>query len=325
MPTQIIAEFKEDNSTAGILTNMSTTASSDYRYKPTNSWGFTLDDFSGAAARVGVAVDSGGIPSVFYLGTDGYLRRFASDTQGHWHEDDSEDSSKWPAARDASADFGLAYDASGNRIWVYYYVGDNKMVQVYQSGTNTWDSFTTLSTSSSGSSSSGSGSSSSGSNNTTSSSTSTGGLSSDTKVGLGVGLGLGIPLAAAAVALCFLLRRRQHSRLAKRQQLESQYTNGPGSPGGGSSGSAHHTTAAVSPVTMTTSSPDQNQGYWQDGVWIEKSATHYYAGGLGPGAANHQRGAPLGELPTREERPPVYEMSGQAARHEMPAAGEHYR
>lgn len=316
MPTQIIAELKEDNSTAGILTNMSTTSSSAYTYEHTDSWGFTFDAFSGAAARVGTAVDSGGIPSVFYVGTDGYLRRFAADTQGHWHEDDSEDDSKWPAALNASADFGIAYDASGNRIWLYYHVSEEGIAQVYQSGSNTWDSFSMLSTSSDSSSSSSGSSSSSSSgssgNSTTASTTSTG-LTSDAKVGLGVGLGLGIPLIAAAVALCFLLRRRKQSRLAKRQRLESQYSH---SKHGNSSPT--HTTSPTTPTTAL-SGPDQNQGYWQDGMWIEKSATTYYAGGLGPGA-NTMPGGQLGELPTR---PPVFEMSGNTVAHEMPAAGEH--
>lgn len=83
MPTQIIAELKEDNSTVGILTNMSTTSDSAYRFIATNSWGFTLSSFSATAARLGVSTNSNGIPSVFYIGSDGYLRRFASDTQGH--------------------------------------------------------------------------------------------------------------------------------------------------------------------------------------------------------------------------------------------------
>lgn len=318
MPTQIIAELKEDNTTAGILTNMSTTADSAYTYEHTDSWGFALDDFSDTAARLGVSVDSGGVPSVFYLGTDGYLRRFASDTQGHWHENDSEDDSKWPAAQSGIVDFGIAYDATGNRIWVYYYVGDDKMAQVYQSGSNTWDSYTTLSTypSSSSSNSSGSSGSSSGNNNTGGSSS---GLTSDTKVGLGVGLGLGIPLAAAALALCFfVLRRRKQARIQKRHQLESQYINNSAHNRDGGS-SSYNPNSPGTPTTATTflPGPDQNQGYWQDGQWIEKSATMYYAGGPG---ANRMPREQLGELPTR---PPVYEMPANGTAFEMAAAGEH--
>lgn len=309
MPTQIIAELKSDNSTAGILTNMSTTADSDYNYEHTDSWDFTFDSFSGSDARVGVAVDSGGIPSVFYVGTDGYLRRFASDTQGHWHEDDSEDASKWPVALNGSADFGIAYDANGNRIWIYYHTVDEEiMSQMYQSGSSTWDKFTKLSTSSNSSSSS-TNSTSTSSTPSTSSST---GLASNAKVGLGVGLGLGIPLAAAALASCFVFRRRKQSRLAKRQRLESQYLNSNSHP------NSPHSDSPVTPTTATTlSGPDQNQGYWQDGMWVEKSATAYYPGGPG---ANHMPREQLGELPTKA---PVFEMSGDSVAHEMAAAGEH--
>lgn len=320
MPTQIIAELKEDNTTVGILTNMSTADDSIYTYEHTDSWGFAFDSFDGANTRVGITVDSGGIPSVFYVGTDGYLRRFNSDSQGHWHEADSQDDSKWPATTTKSDDFGIAYDDTGNRIWIYYYISEDNMAQVYQSGTNTWSSFTTLSKSSDSddsSSSSSSGSSSGSSSNSTSSTGTTSGLTSDAKVGLGVGLGLGIPLVAAALALCFLIRRRKQSRIAKKHQLESQYMqhlhNGSNSPN-----STHSANSPVTPTTATTlSGPDQNQGYWQDGMWIEKTATTYYAGGPG---ASHLHREQLGELPTK---PPVFEMPGQGVAHEMSAAGEH--
>lgn len=322
MPTQIIGELKSDNSTEGILTNMSTTADSEWTYEHTDSWGFTFSSYSGSAARIGLSTDSGGLPSVFYIGTDGYLRRFAADTQGHWHEDDSEDDSKWPAADTASADFGIAYDSPNNRIWMYY-LSDGTMTQVYQSGTDSWQSFTrlsTLNTTSSGTtgSSSGSGSSSSGSGTgsdaTTSSSSTTTGLSSDAKVGLGIGVGLGIPLIALAAGLFYIINRRKQARLAKRDQLETLPT-GHG-----------HNTEVNSPATINTTTtlaesagPDQNQGYWQDGMWIEKSATTYYAGGPG---ANHMPREQLGELPTRSPIP-VYEMSANTVAHEMPVEPDH--
>lgn len=321
MPTQIIAELKEDNTTAGILTNMSTTADSAYRYVGTDSWGFNFDAFSAAAARLGAAVNSGGIPSVFYVGDDGYLRRFAADTQGHWHEDNSEDDSKWPAADAASADFGLAYDAYGNRIWAYY-ESQGRMVQAYQSAVDVWEDFAALATynasldadgtladpssSSSSGSDSGSGSSSSAS--------SSGSLSTSAKTGLGVGLGLGIPLLCAALAAAFLLRRRRrrHNDL-RRAQLEG--AGGLGGSGGKDDDGRYPTgtTATTSPSPHSPGGPtDQNQGYWQDGMWIEKTATAYYAGG--PGAAA-RRAEQLGELPVV----PVYEMPGHNDHHEMPA------
>lgn len=308
MPTQIIAELKEDNTTAGILTNMSTTSTSAYRFFPTDSWGFTFSSFSAAVARIGTVTNSGGIPSVFYVGTDGYLRRFASDTQGHWHEDDSQDDSKWPAADDASADFGIAYDASGNRVWLYY-VSQGAMVQVYQSAVDVWQNFARLPTynsslaaSSSSSSSSGEGSTSSSSGSNLSSFSSTDGLTTGAKAGLGVGLGVGIPLICAAIFLLFFLRRRSRATGNNNKNNNDEY---PLSNAAATSGRSNDS----SPIT-----PDQNQGYWQNGMWVEKTATAYYAAG-GPGAT---RAEPLGELPVV----PVYEAPGHGQgheAHEMPA------
>lgn len=305
MPTQIIAELKEDNTTAGILTNMSTTDSSAYRFVATDSWGFTFSSFSSAAARLGTATNSGGIPSVFYVGADGYLRRFASDTQGHWHEDDSQDDTKWPAADDPSADFGVAYDAAGNRVWLYY-VSQGAMVQVYQSAVDVWQNFDTLPTyntslaasGSSSSSDSGSSSSGSGAGSSSSSSSSTEGLTAGAKAGLGVGLGVGIPLLCAAAFFFFFLRRR---RAAADSNNNDQY---PLSNTADAAAAAAARTNSSSP----SSGLDQNQGYWQNGMWVEKTATAYYAAG-GPGAARAEQ---LGELPVV----PIYEAPGHGQGHE---------
>lgn len=318
MPTQIIAELKDDNTTAGILTNMSTTADSEYRYVATDSWGFNFDSFSAAAARLGAAVNSGGIPSVFYIGSDGYLRRFAADTQGHWHEDNSEDDSKWPAADADSADFGLAYDAPGNRIWAYY-ASQGRMVQVYQSAVDVWEDFAALATYNaslaadgtladpSSSSSSGASGSDSGFGSGSSSSSSSG-LSTGAKTGIGVSVGLGVPLLCAALATAFFLRRRRAAAVAaRRTQLEGT---------GKDDSERRYPTATTSPSPHSPGVgpvPDQNQGYWQDGMWVEKTATAYYAGG--PGADGPRRAEQLGELPVV----PVYEMPGHHDRHEMPA------
>lgn len=232
------------------------------------------------------------------------------------HEDDSEDDSKWPVADADNADFGTAYDSSGNRIWMFYESG-GAMIQVYQSSTDVWEQFTTLanynasldtsgSASSSTSGSSGSGSSSGSSGSGSGSGSSSSAMSASTKVGLGIGLGLGIPLACAAAALVFfLLRRRRRPGSDKYQYPLSETT---GSPGGASS--------SLSPPTPGNLGPDQNQGYWQNGVWIEKTATMYYTGG-GPGAVGQRRNEQLGELPTI----PVYEMPVDRHRsdaHEMP-------
>lgn len=309
MPTQIIAELKEDNTTAGILTNMSTTSTSPYRYIATDSWGFSLSSFDAAAARVAAATNSGGLPSVFYLGTDGYLRRLAADTQGHWHEDSSEDDSKWPAASAASADFGLAYDAPNNRIWVYYESQAGGLVQAYQSGVDSWEDFVAVPTYNASLAAS-SGSSNSTSSSTTGSSSSNSGLSSGAKTAIGVVVGLALPLILAAAAAFFLLRRRRRRRLAAAESDKSTTTD-QYHPGDAS------TTAAGSPTGSDASAepqqPDQNQGYWQNGMWVEKTATTYYAGG--PGAA---RAGQLGELPVM----PVYEAPGHGQgheKHEMPA------
>lgn len=286
MPTQIIAELKENDTTAGILSNMSTTSDSAYRYVGTNSWDFTFSKFSGADARVGTITDSGGIPTVFYIGTDGVVRRYASDSQGHWHEDDSEDSSRWPTADAANADFGIAYDSDGNRIWLFYESGGG-LGRAYQSGTSVWADYARLA---SYNSSSGNSSSSLGGNSTA---TAGNDMSAATKTGLGVGLGLGIPIVLGTVGLAFFLLRRR-SRSSQNGHDSQQY---------------QLNTTSASPVV----SLNQNQGYWQNGMWVEKTTTAYYAGGPARGDE------PLGELPVA----PVYEMPADGEKqtlgaHEMP-------
>lgn len=91
------------------------------------------------------------------------------------------------------------------------------------------------------------------------------------KVGLGVGLGLGIPLACGAIMLVYFIRQRR-----RRGALASSLTENDGGK------------SPVSPMTEddtgSAAGPDQNQGYWQDGVWAEKTMTEYYADGAGPGA-----------------------------------------
>lgn len=313
MPTQIIAELKADNSTAGTLSNMSTTADSDWEFEHTDSWGFTFASFSGSSSRIGLSINSGGIPSVFYIGTDGYLRRFSSDTQGHWHEDNTEDDQKWPAADTTNdhADFGLAYDSSGNRIWMFYEVS-GQMTQVYQSATSVWQDFSTLATYNSSLAST----STSGSSSGAGSSSADGGSSSSTSrdsvsaVGLGVGLGLGIPLACGAISLLFFLRYRK-----RRASSSNKY------PVSESGGGQSPMTADMSGHS-TPAGPDQNQGYWQDGVWVEKTMTEYYAGGAGPGTRHARQ--PLGELDVAGNKEPVYEMSAVSRpRYELPVAKEH--
>lgn len=296
MPTQIIAELKADNSTAGTLTNMSTTADSEWTFEHTDSWGFTFDAFSGASSRIGLSINSGGIPSVFYIGTDGYLRRFSADSLGHWHQDDSEDDEKWPAADTTDeefADFGLAYDTSENRIWMFY-ESNGYMTQVHQSESSVWQDFTRLATSANSSAT-----------NATSSSGSSSSTSNDSSlaIGLGVGLGLGIPLACAIIALLFFRRYRG------RRQSKFALADG--------AGVRESSTAAHTPDHPSTpAGPDQNQGYWQDGVWVEKTMTEYYAGGVGPGTRHARQ--PLGELDVAGNKDPVYEMPGAGAMYELP-------
>lgn len=303
MPTQIIAELKADNSTAGTMSNMSTTADSEWEFEHTDSWGFTFDSFSGSASRIALSINSGGIPSVFYIGTDGYLRRFSSDSLGHWHQDDSEDDQKWPAAdtTDDFSDFGLAYDASEDRIWIFYEVSGH-MTQVYQSESSVWQDFTrlatynsSLATNSTSGSSPASGSGSGSASNSSSDST--------LAVGLGVGLGVGIPLACGIIALLFFLRYRK--------RRASKYSLGDG-------GAARQSPAAADTLTDSTpAGPDQNQGYWQDGVWVEKTMTEYYAGGAGPGTRHARQ--PLGELDVAGSKEPVYEMPAMSsAKYELP-------
>lgn len=303
MPTQIIAELKADNSTAGTLSNMSTTADSDWEFEHTDSWGFTFDSYSGSSSRIGLSINSGGIPSVFYIGTDGYLRRFSADTLGHWHQDDSEDDEKWPAAdtTDASfADFGLAYDTSEDRIWIFY-ESNGYMTQVYQSESSVWQDFTRLATSANSSATNSTSSNSSGSSSSSSSSN-----DSSLAIGLGVGLGLGIPLACAAIALLFFRRYRG-------RRNRSKYALAADTTGGGGQSS----TAANTPGPSTPAGPDQNQGYWQDGVWVEKTMTEYYAGGAGPGTRHARQ--PLGELDVAGNKDPVYEMpQAGSAMYELP-------
>lgn len=125
LPTQMIALEEADNgsttTTYGALSNMSTPA---WEFEATDSWGFEFSAFSGGVTRLGVATDGSGVPSVFYLGTDGGLRRFDADALGHWHAESSKDETKWPVADittagdggDGYADFGLAYDTPGNRV-----------------------------------------------------------------------------------------------------------------------------------------------------------------------------------------------------------------
>lgn len=304
MPTQIIAELKADNSTAGTTSNMSTTADSDWEFEHTDSWGFTFASFSGSASRIGLSINSGGIPSVFYIGTDGYLRRFSSDTQGHWNEDNSEDDTKWPAAdtTDDSADFGLAYDTTGNRIWMFYEV-NGRMTQVYQSESSVWQDFSNLPTYNGSLAATASTSGSSSGADSGSSSSDSG--SSVSAVGLGVGLGIGIPVACGAIALLFFLRYRKR----RASQLRLSESGGQQSPmAANMTPPAEHS----SPV-----GPDQNQGYWQDGVWVDKTMTEYYAGGAGPGT--RQAGQPLGELDVAGNKDPVYEMpTAGTAMYELP-------
>lgn len=306
MPTQIIAELKADNSTAGTLSNMSTTADSDWEFEHTDSWGFTFDSFSGSSSRIGLSINSGGIPSVFYIGTDGYLRRFSADTLGHWHQDDSEDDEKWPAADitdESFVDFGLAYDTSEDRIWIFY-ESNGFMTQVYQSESSVWQDFTRLATSANSSATNATSSSSSGSSSGSSSSSSN---DSALAIGLGVGLGLGIPLACAAIALLFFRRYRG-------RRNRSKYALAADSTGGGGGQSS---TAANTPGPSTPAGPDQNQGYWQDGVWVEKTMTEYYAGGVGPGTRHARQ--PLGELDVAGNKDPVYEMpQAGSAMYELP-------
>ncbi|CAN8104027.1 unnamed protein product [Discula destructiva] len=312
MPTQIIAQLKADNSTAGILSNMSTTADSEWDFVSTDAWdGLTFSSFSGTSSRIGLAVDSGGIPSVFYVGTDGYLRRFSADTNGHWHADSTMDETKWPPAdtTDDYADFGLAYDTDGNRIWIFYEV-DGQMAQVYQSGTSAWEDFSTLATYNASLAATPS-SSESGSESTASSSEPSSYNSSSTSsssVGFGVGLGLGIPLVCGAIALLFFLRRRR-----RRQQRRSS----PVQPLSDQIG-RHSPVSPMTDYSISQAPPlDQNQGYWLDGVWVQKTVTEYYAGGAGPGAGHVRQ--PLGELDVAGHKDPVYEMEGmKRAQYELP-------
>lgn len=306
MPTQIIAELKADNSTAGTLSNMSTTADSEWEFESTDSWGFTFDSFSGSSSRIGLSLNSGGIPSVFYIGTDGYLRRFSADTLGHWHQDDSEDDEKWPAADIANdndfADFGLAYDTSEDRIWMFY-ESNGYMTQVHQSESSVWQDFTRLATSANSSTTNATSSSSSGSSSSSSSSSNDSSLA----IGLGVGLGLGIPLTCGAIALLFFRRYRG------RRRNRSKYALAADSTGAGGQSS----TAANTPDPSTPAGLDQNQGYWQDGVWVEKTMTEYYAGGVGPGTRHARQ--PLGELDVAGNKDPVYEMpQAGSAMYELP-------
>lgn len=290
MPTQIIAELKEDNTTAGILSNMSTTADSAYRYVATDSWGFSFSKFAGADARVGTITDSGGIPSVFYIGTDGLPRRYAADSQGHWHEDDSEDDSRWPAADSPSADFGIAYDSQGNRVWLFYESG-GALGRAYQSGTSVWEDYARLAVSNS--------SGAAGDNSTAAAAAGGGAMSATTRVGLGVGLGLGIPVLLAAAGLAFLFYRR------RRKSSGAAPSRGGGDDGGDRTDSQQYRlNDASSPVSL-----DQNQGYWQNGMWVEKTSTAYYAGGPARG------GEPLGELPVA----PVYEMPADGSKQTLDA------
>lgn len=304
LPTLIIAD--NGSTTQGVLSNMATDV---WDFVATTSWGFEFEAFSGSVTRLGVATDGSGVPSVFYLGTDGGLRRFDADVLGHWHAATSRDDSKWPVAdiitADAGggyADFGLAYDTAGNRIWMFYEV-NGQMTQVYQSVTSVWQDSQTLATynaslattSSSAGHSSGSGSSVS----ETSGEASTNN-SSVVKVGLGVGLGLGIPLACGAILLVYLLRQR-------RRRVASGFS--PSENNGGKSPVSPMTEDSVSPAA-----PDQNQGYWQNGVWIEKTVTEYYADGAGPGARYNRPGQLLGELDVAGNRGPIY--------YELPPVGE---
>lgn len=302
MPTQIIAELKADNSTRGTLSNMSTTADSDWEFEHTDSWGFTFDAFSGSASRIGLSINSGGIPSVFYIGTDGYPRRFSADSLGHWHQDDSEDDQKWPSAdtTDDFSDFGLAYDSSEDRIWIYYEVS-GQMTQLYQSESSVWQNFATLATYNGSSTTN---STSGGSSGADSSSNAN---DSALAVGLGVGLGIGIPLACGIIALLFFLRYRK--------RRSSKYPIGDGGAAGLSP------TAASTLRNSTPAGPDQNQGYWQDGVWVEKTMTDYYTGGAGPGMRHARQ--PLGELDVAGNKDPVYEMPAMSnAKYELPVDKE---
>lgn len=305
MPTQLIAELKADNSTTGTTSNMSTTADSAWTFEHTDSWGFTFDAFSGAASRIGLSINSAGIPSVFYIGTDGYLRRFSSDSLGHWHADDPEDDQKWPAAdtNNDFSDFGLAYDAAGNRIWMFYQVGGH-MTQVYQSESSVWQDPLRLATYNASLAAT---SATSGNSSVSSGATSSKSSDSAFTVGLGVGLGIGIPLVCGGIALFLFLRARK--------RRGSKYTLSDGGSGGGAAG--HSFTAANTPEVSTLAGPDQNQGYWQDGVWVEKTMTEYYADGAGPGARHARQ--PLGELDVGGDKVPLYEMPAVGnAKYELP-------
>lgn len=118
LPMQMIAVQNGSTTTHGVLSKMT---DGKWEFEATDSWGLTFSAFSGAVTRLHVATDESGVLSVFYLGTDGGLRRFDADDIGHRHTDSERDKTQWPLAdvtADGYADFGLAYDTAGNRIWI---------------------------------------------------------------------------------------------------------------------------------------------------------------------------------------------------------------
>ena len=90
-----------------------------------------------SSTKPSIVFDSSGARSVYYLGWDRELRRF-QEADGEWQVSDSEDPQFWPTSEFEAINFGYAFDAPRDKIWIYYFSG-GEMVQVHQSSLGTWE------------------------------------------------------------------------------------------------------------------------------------------------------------------------------------------
>ncbi|KAK7755306.1 hypothetical protein SLS62_002813 [Diatrype stigma] len=190
----------------------------------------TLEAFESLKARASVVFLSNGTRSIFYVGSDRDLHRIqegGGEQAGTWAQATPEDRAYWPLADTANANYGYAFDAASDRIWIFY-SSNGSMAQVHQSSLDVWETAVALP---SGLSSSGSGSG-SGDNTTTTTTNRDGpiesGLGAGTRMGIGLGIGVGAAIVLVLAGAAFWVYRRRHSRSAQKQQQPEGPDTGEG-------------------------------------------------------------------------------------------------
>lgn len=314
----------KDGQTLDVYSNMT---SSFYDFLLISNTTTRLVAFNSTETSIGLSLDSFANPSVWYVGTDKGLHQVSADSKGVFSIDEPRDLANWPDADEENADFSVAYDATNDRIWLYYTSGGS-MTQVYKSGKDQWEAATALPASA-------------GDNSSTAETGSGGpagdpnpgagpgpGLSGAAKAGLGVGLGLGIALIASALVAAFLSRRARRAKAAAAQAAGAE-------PNGAEPGAGDGPPPSTLGLPGGSPAPQYadvygagSQGRWEDGQWVpvpfsDKSPSHAYAS-MAQGYPRYNN-AGGGDDNRYSELPavPVYEMPHVEAVHEMPSLEFH--